>query len=166
MASALISLFDHNRWANLSLLETCQRLNEEQLDVASVGAYGSIRDTLLHLAAAEERYLSIFTGHQREDPIREGSFPGFDKLAERLAESGKELIVLAAKMKSADVLQGRNRGVLQPVPAPVVLVQIINHATEHRTNITTILSQLGVDYPRVDGWAYGEFLREREDKAG
>jgi uncharacterized damage-inducible protein DinB len=166
MASALLSLFDHNRWANVSLLDTCQRLNDDQLDVTSAGAYGSIRDTLLHLAAAEERYLSIFTGHQREDPIREGTFPSFEALAERLAESGKELIGLAEKMKATDVLQGRRGGVLQPVPAPVVLVQIINHATEHRTNITTILSQLGVDYSRVDGWAYGEFLREREDKTG
>ncbi len=159
MASALVSLFQHNTWANLSLLETCAALGDDQLDATGSGAYGSIRDTLLHLAAAEERYLSIFTGQQGEDPIREGIFPGFDVLRERMAQSGRALTELAASAQAADILQGRRRGEIQPIPAPVVLVQIINHATEHRTNITTILSQLGVEYPRVDGWAYGEHLR-------
>jgi uncharacterized damage-inducible protein DinB len=38
----------------------------------------------------------------------------------------------------------------------VVLVQIINHATEHREQISSMLSALGVTPPILDGWAYGE----------
>lgn len=163
MASALVSLLEHNTWANLALLETCAGLNDDQLDATGSGAYGSIRDTMLHLAAAEERYLSIFTGQQREDPIREGSSPGFEVLRDRMSQSGRALTELAGSAKASDILQGRRRGEFVPIPAPVVLIQIINHATEHRTNVTTILSQLGVDYPRVDGWAYAEYLR---DEAG
>ncbi len=35
-----------------------------------------------------------------------------------------------------------------------LFIQIINHGIEHRTNITTILSGLGLPAPEVDGWGY------------
>jgi uncharacterized damage-inducible protein DinB len=36
------------------------------------------------------------------------------------------------------------------------MVQIINHATEHREQINSMLSALGVTPPDLDGWSYGE----------
>jgi uncharacterized damage-inducible protein DinB len=38
----------------------------------------------------------------------------------------------------------------------VVMVQAINHATEHLEQISSMLSALGVTPPDLDGWAYGE----------
>lgn len=38
----------------------------------------------------------------------------------------------------------------------MVLVQAINHATEHRAQIMTTLTQAGVEPPSLDGWTYGE----------
>lgn len=47
-----------NRWANLLLLDACKDLSESQLDAADIeGTFGSIQDTLLHLASAEGRYV-------------------------------------------------------------------------------------------------------------
>jgi uncharacterized damage-inducible protein DinB len=40
----------------------------------------------------------------------------------------------------------------------VVLVQVINHATEHREQIKSMLSALGVTPPELDGWDYGEAI--------
>jgi len=37
-----------------------------------------------------------------------------------------------------------------------VIVQIINHATEHREQIKSMLSVLGVTSPDIDGWDYGD----------
>jgi uncharacterized damage-inducible protein DinB len=36
------------------------------------------------------------------------------------------------------------------------VVQVINHAAEHREQICSVLSALGVTPPDLDGWAYGE----------
>jgi uncharacterized damage-inducible protein DinB len=48
-----------------------------------------------------------------------------------------------------------------------LFIQIINHGIEHRTNITTILSSLGLPAPQVDGWGYIEaHPDEFEVKAG
>jgi uncharacterized damage-inducible protein DinB len=38
--------------------------------------------------------------------------------------------------------------------ARLLFIQVINHGIEHRTNITTILSGLGLPAPEVDGWGY------------
>jgi uncharacterized damage-inducible protein DinB len=38
----------------------------------------------------------------------------------------------------------------------VIMVQVINHATEHREQISSMLSALGVTPPDLDGWTYGE----------
>ena len=38
----------------------------------------------------------------------------------------------------------------------VVMVQAINHATEHREQIKSMLSSLGVTPPDIDGWDYAE----------
>ena len=35
-------------------------------------------------------------------------------------------------------------------------LQAINHATEHRAHVATILSQHGVAPPELDGWTYDE----------
>ena len=42
----LTTLFSHNLWANLRLLERCAALTSEQLDATISGAFGSIE---LHL---------------------------------------------------------------------------------------------------------------------
>ena len=39
----------------------------------------------------------------------------------------------------------------------VVMIQAINHATEHREQIKSMLGSLGVTPPDIDGWDYGEF---------
>ena len=36
----------------------------------------------------------------------------------------------------------------------LLFIQVINHGIEHRTNVTTILSGLGLTAPEVDGWGY------------
>jgi uncharacterized damage-inducible protein DinB len=34
------------------------------------------------------------------------------------------------------------------------MLQVINHATEHREQIKSMLSALGVTPPEIDGWDY------------
>src|SRR5262245_64201814 len=61
------TLFSHNLWANLRLLERCAELTSEQLDATISGAFGSIRDTLQHIVTAEQSYFSRISTGQRFD---------------------------------------------------------------------------------------------------
>jgi uncharacterized damage-inducible protein DinB len=40
------------------------------------------------------------------------------------------------------------------MPVGLFLLQAVNHGTEHRAPVATILTQLGVEPPRMDGWTY------------
>lgn len=154
----LTELFQHHLWANLRLLDACVTLNEEQLASGAPGTYGTIRDTLYHLAQAEERYVSLLTGEEPEQPLWEIGFPGFDLLRERLQRTGEAFRRVAEAGTTDQIVRGLWRGQRRELPEKVVLIQALNHGAEHRTNITTVMARLGIEHPRLDGWAYGEEL--------
>lgn len=157
MASVLEEMFKHNLWANLRLLETCGKLSDDQLDASAPGTYGRIRDTLVHLVGAEQNYVALLTREYHERPLRFGdAFPGIADLQERARWSGERLIALAGRVDPDEILRGTRQGQPYAISVAIPMIQAINHATEHRAHVITILSQLGVSWPDLDSWAYGE----------
>lgn len=152
--SFLEKLFEHNNWANQQIIATCAALSDEQLDAEPQSAtQGSIRSTLLHLVGAQQGYLNLLTLPLEER--RESSRVAFDELEQSAQSSGEGLLALAQDTSKvlADPLRTRNG---YRAEAWVVMVQVINHATEHREQIKSMLSALGVTPPDVDSWSYGE----------
>lgn len=153
----LVALFRHNLWANLRLLEACASLDEEQLAATFTGTYGSIYDTLTHILRAEQGYLRRLSGKQRAEPLRREDYPDVEALRAHARFSGEGLIEVAASVQASDVLQIEwDDGRMVPVPASLLLTQAINHATEHRAQVMTILTQRGIDPPDLSGWQYAE----------
>jgi uncharacterized damage-inducible protein DinB len=150
----LVKLFEHNNWANQQIIRTCFALSDEQLDAEPRSATkGSIRLTLSHLVTAQQNYLSLLTL-----PIeaRRDLRPTFAELQEAAAVSGEGLLALVRGGSSKTLetkLQTKNGYYMEPW---VVMVQVINHATEHREQINSMLTALGVTPPDLDGWSYGE----------
>ena len=150
----LTTLFRHNRWANVRILERCAGLTDEQLDATIVGTFGSIRDTLQHIATAERSYFSrISTGQPYRRP--EDAPPlTMAEMTESVRTSGSGLIEWAPKVQAADTVQVNWEGAPRDVPKTILLTQAINHATEHRAQIMAILTQLGIQPPELDSWSY------------
>ena len=153
MSSELVGLFKHNLWANLYLLEACEKLTGAQLDATFAGTYGSVRDTLVHIASGEELYVHMLLGQPRP-PRREGQgFAGFEQLRDSLTRTGRELISLAQNNaipeKYVNIAEG------EELAGSMVVILAINHATEHRAHINTVFCQLGLEPVDLDGWAYG-----------
>jgi uncharacterized damage-inducible protein DinB len=157
--AGLPDFFRYNLWANQRLLDTCEELSDAQLDAAIGGTFGSIRETLMHLFAAEERYAGHFRGTYPAPQLREfTTFAGFDELRRRAEMSGNELITIA---EDGDINQlfHLEDGTYE-APAIVVLIQAINHAIDHRSQICTVLSQQGIEPPEFDEWAFNDALSE------
>jgi len=152
----IADLFTHNRWANLALLDACSTLTDAQLDAVVPGTYGSTRATLLHLAGAERRYVQGLRGEARSPIPDLEAFPGFDALRASLEETGSDLESLAATLEGTDSLRRTFADADWVIEHRVVLVQAINHATEHRAHIMTTLTSAGVAPIDLDGWAWGE----------
>jgi len=153
----LTKLFEHNNWANEQIISACEALSVEQLDAAPASAtLGSIRDTLLHLVAAQQNYLRLLT-QPLEQRLRERlPEPPFDQLKQQAQNSGEALLALVqdeAGLAAKGRIQTRDQHLVEPW---VVLLQVINHATEHREQVKSMLSALGITPPEIDGWDFGE----------
>jgi uncharacterized damage-inducible protein DinB len=153
--TTLAAMFEHNRWANERLLEACRGLSDGQLATSVAGGYGELGATLAHIASGDAFYVLLLTGWkpatawQQDDP-----FPGVEELLEVVRETGTRLIAAATSIDGDQPIE-RDPGEL--IPASVILVQAINHGNEHRTHATTILTQLGITPPPIDGWHFGGF---------
>ena len=139
----------HNAWANRELIEACARLAPELLEQAGPGTYGTIRATLTHLLAAETRYLAA-VGGPAIDPAGEGaSIPQLADLADRLGQAWEQVA-----SGSPDPARERHgpRGVIRD---GIILVQLLHHGSDHRSQVVSTLSSLGTEAPDLDVWRYG-----------
>jgi uncharacterized damage-inducible protein DinB len=150
--NVLVKLFEHNHWANLQILQACTPLSADQLDAEPDSTTkGSIRQTLQHMMESQQSYWTQLAGEQ---PLFNWqSPPDFAELQEAAHITGEGLLALArdeaGKLSTAFQYDGYS---IEPW---VVMVQAINHSTEHREQIKSMLSALGVTPPRIDGWQYG-----------
>lgn len=160
MTTGLPDFFKYNLWANLRLLDACAQLSDAQLDATMKGTYGSVRETLMHLLASEEGYGRHFTGTTPTPPLKEfTTFAGFDELRRRAEQSGKELIAIAEQRDLSEIFY--LDGGTYEAPAIVVVIQAIDHAIDHRSQIATLLSQHGIELPELSAWAYNDAMHER-----
>jgi uncharacterized damage-inducible protein DinB len=157
MSETLIELFKHNVWANQRLFDACAGLSDAQLDATAAGTFGTVRNTLMHIAGAQERIAAALAEAEPLSTTSEhGPFPGVAALRDAARASGDALIDLAARAQSGATVTTAWRGQDFTLPVWLLLLQAINHATEHRTQVTAILTQLGIEPPGIDGWTYHE----------
>jgi len=148
----LARLFEHDNWANLQIIEACSALSAEQLDAEPQSATkGSIRGTMSHLVASQRGYLALLTLPVEARPTAPLAF---EELQESARISGEGLLSLAKDESTISKIQLQTRDGFYVEPW-VVMLQIINHATEHREQIKSMLSSLGLTPPEIDGWDFG-----------
>jgi uncharacterized damage-inducible protein DinB len=158
--SVLADAFDHHVWATLRLIDACLPLTAEQLASPVPGTYGSILDTLRHLVGADCSYLELLSGG-RVQPIDEEAM---DLVALRLAmeANGPEWAEVLAADPDPDtvVIRHRDDGSESHAPMGIRLAQAVHHGTDHRSQVCTALTNLGVQPPEIDAWDFA-FTQDR-----
>lgn len=152
--SLLADAFGHHVWATLRLIDTCLALDPEQLETGVPGTYGSILETMRHLVGADASYLSVMNGG-RTAAIEEA---GMDLQALRAAmeRNGPGWTALLAGDPDPDVVVTRHRddGSESSAPLGIRLAQALHHGTDHRSQVCTALTALGVEPPAIDVWDF------------
>ena len=155
MSSLLDDAFAHHVWATERLIDACAALSREQLAAPVPGTYGPIMATLAHLVSSDGWYLSFF--REQPAPIDEESDVSLADLRAAIAANGiawRDLLA-GGLDPEADLLE-RGEGWEFHQPAGLRLAQAIHHGTDHRSQVCTALTSLGIEPPRISLWAYGE----------
>ncbi len=164
----LLELFRHNVWANDVMVDACRDLSNEQLATELAGTYGRLDQTLVHLARAQGGYFRTLTDWQPGPEHRleyDEPFPGVDRIAEHLRFTGERLIEVAGNASADRDLESTWRGEPYRLPEWVLLLHAAHHATEHRQQIATVLTTLGIDPPEPDLATYWNSTRTTEPTA-
>ena len=148
--------FAHHVWATTRLIDACLALNTKQLATAVPGAYGSILETMRHLVEGDSDYLSIMTGDRTHVIGTEHmDLPELRVVMENDGALWSGLLAHDldpnAMVKEIDADDGFERD----ATTGVRLAQALHHGTDHRSQICTALTALGVDPPGIDAWTYG-----------
>jgi uncharacterized damage-inducible protein DinB len=156
MTTAMLQdAFHHHVWATLRVFDVCAGLTPEQLATAVPGTYGSIIDTLRHIVAADDSYLFALTGG-RVALIDEETME-LPELRAAFEDYGREWdVLLAQDLDPAEVVvRHRDDGSETHAPVSIRLAQVLHHGTDHRSQLCTALTSLGIEPPWIDVWDFG-----------
>jgi uncharacterized damage-inducible protein DinB len=143
-------------------------LAPDQLASTAPGTYGSIYDTLVHIVQAEYHYYRRLTGVTLDPPFAWEDRPPLSAIRPYAERVSSALVETAGQMGITDSYP-RDwddpdwEGQRSRYKSVSMLIQVLNHGVEHRTNITTIMAQQGIPAPGLDGWDY---MRLNPDRMG
>ena len=152
----LADAFDHHIWATIQLIDACAALEPAQLELPVPGTFGPILDTMRHLVGADSGYLFALTGGRT--PEIDDAAMDLAALRAAIATNASDWAVLLAGDidPEADVVRHRDDGTDSHAPAGVRIAQALHHGTDHRSQICTGLTTLGVTPPEIDVWDWAE----------
>jgi uncharacterized damage-inducible protein DinB len=157
----------YNRWFNQRLFDACEQLSDADRRLDRGAFFGSITASLNHLVWADRLWLKRFA--------EQAAFPALTSellelpagarhetvLHEEWAElrKAREALDVAIEAWTSDMPDdfptsimryGNTKGVVREHPAWQALTHFFNHQTHHRGQVTTLLTQAGVDVGMTD----------------
>jgi uncharacterized damage-inducible protein DinB len=153
--SLLDDAMAHHIWATEQLIDACKDLTPEQLTTPAPGTYGAIIDTFRHLVSTDCWYLTFFGDEPQR--IEDGSAADLDELRSAITSNGKDWMELLAGDLDGDAeMVEHGEGWNFYSPTGLRLAQVVQHGTDHRSQVCTALTSFGMEPPGIDLWAYGE----------
>jgi len=152
--SPLADALGHHVWATLRLLDACLPLSPAQLETTVPGTYGSILETIRHLVGADASYLYVLSG-ERVAEIDESGMNVGELRAVIEANGPAWMSVIDGPIDPDEsVVRHRDDGVDSFAPLGIRLAQVLHHGTDHRSQICTALTTIGIEPPAIDAWDF------------
>jgi len=154
--SLLDDAFAHHVWATVRLIDACLPLTREQLATSVPGTYGSIIETLRHLVDGDAFYLYGLTG-DRAHAIDTDRMD-LRELQSAIKTNSAAWSRLLAQNPDPDAitLERDDDGFERRATMGIRFAQALHHGTDHRSQICTALTSLGVEPPIIDVWEFGK----------
>ena len=155
MTSPLLAdAFGHHVWATIRVLDACAGLDEAKLTTTVPGTYGSIIDTLRHIVDGDVFYLDVLRGGEPEPFDADRSdIPTLRAVMEGHDRAWQDLIAAPLEPETV-VVEYEDSGYETHVPLGIRLAQALYHGTDHRSQVCTALTTLGVEPPGIEVWDF------------
>lgn len=157
----------YNEWMNARIYEAARSLSDEELSADKKAFFGSILGTLNHLMAGDTIWLKRFARHpanhlalkpmqQLADPknLDQLLFSNIRELSERREWLDRIIVEWARSLTEPDLDHALHYASMKGLPADKnfysLIMHFFNHQTHHRGQVTTLLSQAGVDAGDTD----------------
>ena len=146
------TLFDYHYWARDRMLDAVQLLAPEQFTRDMNSSFTSVRDTLAHTYFAEWAWHSRWLGHSPSKGREPTEFADMASLRAAWRELEAEVRAFFGGLGEWDVERVIEYRLLDGRPGKSRVWQmvqhVVNHATYHRGQVTTLLRQLGARPPQ------------------
>jgi len=143
----VLLLYDYAFWARDRLLTTAGALTHAQLTVTVLPGLPTIHATLVHSLSAEEIWLRRWQGQSPTAMLSADELPTLEAIGRRWQDTEQELRSWLATLHDADLLQVCAYRTLagQPdsQPLEMLLLHVLNHGTQHRSEVALLLTELG-----------------------
>jgi uncharacterized damage-inducible protein DinB len=155
----LRTLLDYHYWARDRLLAALEPLPLEQFNRDLGSSFKSIRETVVHTYAAEWAWHSRWHGQSPTVLMTSDAFPDVAAIRHAWTDHEKKMRAFLEGLGEDGVTRVIEYKLLsgQPGSSPIwqMLQHVVNHASYHRGQVTTMLRQLGAQPPKsMDMIAY------------
>lgn len=159
-------LFEYTHWAHDKLWASVMQLSDADFDAPCDYSVGSVHDQIVHMIGAEWVWLQRALDQPTDGFQPTSKFPTrADVLAEwtRVRQAWLAYLNILTDDKLAQVITYTDLAGIHKHHTPLwmMLMQVVNHGTDHRAQTLALLHRLGVKTDAQD-WIY--FVRELRQK--
>ena len=163
-AADITTLYRYNDWANQRVLQTAAQLDEGRLIAPEPLSHGSLRGTLVHILSAEWIWrLRCGEGISPSRMLQEAAFPTLDGLQRRWQEEAQRLLAFVGGLSDDALDRPIHYTTTDGRPMSSILwhllVHLVNHGTQHRSEAAVALTSFGHSPGNLDLIV---FLREHD----
>jgi uncharacterized damage-inducible protein DinB len=158
---------EYNQWMNQKLYAAAAQLPVPELQADRRAFFGSVLGTLNHIMVADILWLQRFathpSAHPALQPLRDRDRPqaldqvlyeDFTELTHEREGMDRAIATWCDEITEADLEVPLSYHSMEGVPATKIFGSLVyhffNHQTHHRGQVTTLLSQAGVDVGATD----------------
>jgi uncharacterized damage-inducible protein DinB len=157
--------YEYNAWANQRVLDTAAQLSPAQLQEKSSASFESIFDTLVHTMSAQWIWLSRWQGQSPTVMIAPNDFSDLSAVRERWDKIEQDTQAFVVQLDEATFMQTEvaytnTKGKSFSYPLWQLMLHQVNHATQHRSEVAAIMTQLGHSPGWLDIIMYLNFQKE------
>jgi uncharacterized damage-inducible protein DinB len=151
-------IYEYNYWCNQLIMDTAEKLSDEQFDQQTQFPINTLKETLVHTMSAERVYRMRLAG-ESPSGVEKDEFAGLQAIRDFWAEEEKQMMAYLDGIDDAAVAESFKYTVAstgkeyERVRADI-LTQLLFHGMQHRAEMAQMLTEFGHSPGNIDYLIY------------